>query len=91
MSWKTGSIPLLVETAKPTVNKLTVLLDKYADVFVNNPGEPLGRTNEVEHCIDTGDSQPVKQRPYRTPVHLQNVVNKQVKEMLGKWNNVFIW
>ena len=41
------------------------MLDRYADVFVNEPDDHLGWTNDAEHCIDTGDSRPVKQRrPY---------------------------
>ena len=53
-------------------------------MFVNGPDDPLGRTNDAEHSIDTGDSRPVKQRPYRIPVHLNKVVNNQVDEMLAR-------
>ena len=46
--------------------QLTQLLYDYSDVFALN-GAELGCTNVVRHCIDTGDSHPVKQQPYRTP------------------------
>ncbi len=59
-------------------------MENYADVFVNGPNDPLGCTRDTEHLIDTGDSRPIKQRPYRIPVHLQTVVNQQVAEMLER-------
>lgn len=63
LSWAMGEVTLIIETTKPTVNKLSVLLESYSDVFVNGPNDPLGRTTRAEHCTDTGDSRPVKQRP----------------------------
>ena len=72
-----------METTTPSVNKLSVLLENYSDVFVNGSNDPLGRTTEAEH-IDTGDSHPIKQRPYRIPVHLHTVVNQQVNEILER-------
>jgi hypothetical protein len=84
LSWKTGEAELIVETTSPTVNKLSVLLESYSDIFVNGPNDPLGLTTRAEHAIDTGDSRPVKQRPYRIPVHLNKVVNNQVNDMLDR-------
>ena len=84
LSWASGQTPLLIEAAPPTNNKLSVLLEKYSEVFVNGQDEPLGRTSAVEHSIDTGDTQPIKQRPYRIPVHLHHVVHQQVEEMLAR-------
>ena len=63
---------------------MSVLLENYADVFTNGPNDPLGCTRDTEHSIDTGDSRPTKQRPYRIPVHLQTVVNQQVADMLER-------
>jgi hypothetical protein len=84
LSWPTGQVGLTVEATAPTVNKLSVLLESYSDVFVTDPHDSLGRTTETEHCIDTGDSRPVKQRPYRIPVHLKGVVEKQISDMLDR-------
>ena len=83
-TWSTGEVALKIETTTPTVNKLSVLLENYSDIFVNEPNHPLGRTTLAEHPIDTGDSRPVKQRPYRIPVHLNAVVNNQVNDMLER-------
>ena len=66
------------------MNKLSVLLESYSDIFVNGPSDPLGLTTRTEHVIDTGDNRPVKQRPYRIPVHLNKVVNNQVNDMLDR-------
>ena len=38
---------------------------KYHDVFALSDSE-LGRTSLVQHVIDTGDTTPIKQMPYRT-------------------------
>ena len=83
LSWASGQTPLLLDAAAPTINQLSVLLEKYSQVFVNGPDDPLGRTYTVEHSIDTGDSRPIKQRPYRIPLHLHHVVDQQVQEMLA--------
>ena len=84
LSWPGGNVPLAVELTTPSVNKLSVLLENYADVFVNGPNDPLGCTRDTEHSINTGDSRPTKQCPYRIPVHLQTVVNQQVADMLER-------
>jgi hypothetical protein len=67
LSWKTGE----AETTSQTVNKLSVLLERYSDVFVNGPSDPFVLTTRAEQAIDTGDSRPVKRRPYRISVHLK--------------------
>ena len=68
----------------PVVNKVTTLVNQYRDLFVDGPNDELGRTSVTEHSINTGDNRPIKQRPYRTPVHLQGEVNKQVNDMLTR-------
>ena len=59
---------------------LHVLLCKYKHVFAFNDNE-LGRTVLVEHTIDTGDSLPIHQTPYRIPVSQRGVVEDQVKKL----------
>ena len=44
----------------------------------------LGRTSQVTHHIDTGDSPPIKQPPRRIPFALQGQVSKLTKEMLAR-------
>ena len=44
LTWPSGEVTLVIETTAPTVNKLSVLLDNYSDIFVSEPNDPLGRT-----------------------------------------------
>ena len=42
----------------------------------------LGRTPLILHEIDTGDAKPVKKHPRRIPLHLQQEVTENLKQML---------
>ncbi|CAB4023007.1 Hypothetical predicted protein, partial [Paramuricea clavata] len=58
LSWKTGEAALFVETTSRTVNKLSVLLERYSDVFVKRPSDPLGlTTSEAKALSDFRSSQ----------------------------------
>ena len=58
------------------------LLDRFRDIFACSNND-LGCYPDVEHSIDTGDSPPVHQRPYRIPASQQAEVARQFEEMLG--------
>ena len=60
----------------------SVLLD-YADVFSLHPGN-IGRTGEIKHHLDTGDTQPIHQLPRRVPQARRLEVRKMLDEMLEK-------
>ena len=47
--------------------RLLPLLQRNSDVFAANP-QDIGRTSTVKMSIDTKDSPPVRQRPYRIPL-----------------------
>ena len=68
-------------TGKGQKGKLKRLLREYGDVFSKSPND-RGLTHIVEHCIDTGDSKPIKQPPRRVPFHLRDELDTQVKDML---------
>jgi hypothetical protein len=55
------------------------------NVFATNLQE-LGKTNLYKHTIDTGDSKPIKCRPYRTSPAAKREIQKQIDEMLK--NNI---
>ena len=63
--------------------QLMELLNEFQDVFMQE-GVPLGRTHLVEHHINTGDARPLKQRPRREPLGLQDVVKMELKDMLDR-------
>ncbi|KAL5489210.1 hypothetical protein EMCRGX_G018277 [Ephydatia muelleri] len=58
--------------------QLEELLTEYGDVMSNNPG----RTAVVEHQVTTTDTRPVRLSPYRLPHAYQDLVHKEVQEML---------
>ncbi|KAK3728413.1 hypothetical protein QZH41_020432 [Actinostola sp. cb2023] len=62
--------------------KLSALLIEYADIFACSSGD-LGRTNLVEHRINTGDTIPIKQPARRLPMHRRAEAEEHVKKMLN--------
>ena len=54
---------------------------KYQNVFAKSKYD-LGRTNIVQHEIDTGDHRPIKQAPCRMPLNKKEIVRKEVQNML---------
>ncbi|KAK3744792.1 hypothetical protein QZH41_014779, partial [Actinostola sp. cb2023] len=62
--------------------RLSALLIEYADIFACSPGD-LGRTNLVEHRINTGDTIPIKQPARRLPMHRRAEAEEHVKKMLN--------
>ena len=63
---------------RPKIEKL-ILQNK--DLFAKKDSE-LGHTDTVQMQIDTGNSNPIKMRPYRTPIKNREVVDKAIDEML---------
>lgn len=61
--------------------KLRLLVGEYDSIFSRGPND-IGRTHLVEHHIDTGDAEPVKQRPRRVPWRLRDQVESQKEQML---------
>ena len=56
-------------------------LTKHAKVFAANDAD-LGRTNLVEHHIDTGGAAPIRQAPRRIPIAQQSECDREVRTML---------
>ena len=84
------SIPShLLDLYDRTVKGMTVdqqrdvaqLLCKYASVFSESDSD-IGRTGIIKHKIPTGATQPIKQRPRRVPVHMNEEVDHQIDNML---------
>ena len=75
----------MLEEAKLFLNQvqydnLKALIYKYKHIFTLK-GQPLGRTSEVLHDIDTGDSKPIKNRARRTPFGLREEARKEEEKM----------
>ena len=65
--------------------ELSVLLQRFTDVFADNPNRP-NRTHLAVHNIDTGNARPVEQRNQRLSPATEMEINRQVNEMLD--NNI---
>lgn len=55
----------------------------YSDVFAL-PGEPLGRTTLAEHCIDTGDTPPFREKMRRYAPAQLDEIDHEVDRMLDQ-------
>ena len=67
----------LPEEVKGKLRKLV----KFNDVFAKDPSE-LGRTNVVQHAIDTGTHPPIKYLSHRTPFSLRKWTEELIESML---------
>ena len=59
------------------------LLEEYRDLFAMGDGN-LGRTDLLEHTIDTGSATPVKQAPRRLPPFKRDEVDRQLSDLLAQ-------
>jgi len=57
------------------------VLRRYSDIFYKK-GTPLKECKLSPLVIETGNSPPVHQRPYRTPLARRKIVEEEIKEML---------
>ena len=60
---------------------LFALSNEYRDVFLEDDFD-LGHASNFSHRISRGNHQPIRQRPYRTPETVNNVIDEQVNKML---------
>ena len=60
--------------------QINEVLGKFRHIFAFNDNE-LGRTNLVEHSVDTGDSKPIHVRPYRIPHSQRKSLENQIESM----------
>lgn len=63
--------------------QLQALVAEYRDIFALSPDE-LGRTGLVRHRIETGDNQPIRQRPYRVSEAQPGIIEEHVTDMLNR-------
>ena len=60
--------------------ELSKLLNDFSDTFATSKSD-LGKTDVVEHEINTGDSMPIKQPPRRQPLKYKEAEKEHVKQM----------
>lgn len=64
-------------------SQLINLLVRYSTLF-DLPHLPLGIARNVYHHIDTGDTRPLRQRPYRVSDAERKLIEKEVDDMLSR-------
>ena len=62
-------------------SQFSCLLEEFDDLFAENDND-LGRTDLIEHKIDTGNATPIKQAPRHLPPYKRHVVDEQLSELL---------
>lgn len=77
--------PNFEEVTVPTEYKhlLMPILKENSDIFAAHDTD-FGKTDTVTMKIDTKGHPPIKQRPYRTPLAQQHLVDEAINEMLEK-------
>ena len=63
--------------------QLKRFLYSYQDVFSKSSSD-LGFTDQVVHKINTGETKPIKQRPYRLPLAKREAAMKEIESMAAK-------
>ena len=71
------------ELTQEQLKELTSVMIKYQDTFAKDDDD-LGRTNMVQHTIDTGTARPIKQGPRRLPMLKREAEQIEVERMLGQ-------
>ena len=58
-------------------------MKKYSNVFATSD-KNIGRTDLVQHNIETSDARPIRRAPRRLPMLQQEDCEKDIKDMLDK-------
>ena len=78
---ETGYLPDVSYLPEPIRTQFQWLLQSYEDVFSKSAEEVGAYTGPHQLIIDTGAAQPVKQRAFRTPLHLREQLQTQLHQL----------
>lgn len=76
--------PSVVTSRNELTSEQTLALDNLIQEMKDTIGNGLGRTNLIEHRIDTGDSLPIKQRQYPFSPPIMKELEAEIEDMLEK-------
>lgn len=62
---------------------VTKVLTNFQDVFAKNDDD-LGRTDEIRHMMNTGESPPIRQAPRTLPFHKRKEAQEEIERMLER-------
>ena len=71
----------LEHLSKENLDRFKVLITENINIFSKSKTD-LGKTDLVKMSLDTGDSRPIKQKPYKTPFSLRPEVEKHIDDLL---------
>ena len=71
----------MAQLPKSIQNKFDDLLDRYKDSFAVDERD-LGVTDQVTFDIDTGDAEPIDQKPYPVPHRHYDWLNQEINKLL---------
>ena len=71
----------LEHLSQENFSKFKDTITRNIDLFSKSETD-LGKTNLVKMTLDTGDSAPIKQKPYKTPFSLRPEVEKHIDDLL---------
>lgn len=63
-------------------NEQTEILNEVINMFPSSEVEGLGKTNLIVHSIDTGSTEPIKQRHYPYSPNMQKLIYVEIDRML---------
>jgi hypothetical protein len=72
--------PMLEKISKLELEQFNKLIDAYTDVFAKDDTD-IGHTNLLEHEINTGDSAPIRQKPYPVPFSQRFTIDEHISKM----------
>ena len=71
-----------LDVPKEYMSRIEELVLQNKDLFASKDSE-LGHTKTVKMQINVGNNDPIKMRPYRTPMKNREVIDKAIDEMLN--------
>ena len=60
------------------MSEIRELLDEYSEIFSDVPRV----THLIEHKVELTETEPVKHKPYPIPYKMQEIIDKEIDEML---------
>lgn len=82
-NWLEKNIDASDEIEKKDRKKLIDILEKFPNLYATDAKE-TGRTNLIEHQIHTGDSMPIRKRPFRISPKEREMITDDITELENK-------
>ena len=70
------------DLSNPQKHRFEKLVCQYDDIFSRGPND-IGRTSRIQHKIDTGEANPIRQGARRVPFSKEKEIKDQIDEMLS--------